>query len=208
MARCTPAARRTPMCTTSRWWTSCSTSWPRASRSARAATRGSSTWASDAATPRRWCRSSWCSRAGGGVRTLRLLLAYDGTAYQGFGIQPRAPTIQGTLEPALGAALDGPVRVIAGGRTDSGGHAAGQVVSLQTTSRLAPDAIRRATNAGLPEDILVRAVGEAPEGFDARRCASWRRYRYTLWRERDPNLWWRRYTTHWPGPLDLAAMRR
>lgn len=142
------------------------------------------------------------------VRTLRLLVAYDGTAYQGFGIQPAAPTIQGTLEHALSAALDHPTRVTAGGRTDSGVHAEGQVVSLQTTSQLAPDVVRRATNARLPDDIWVRAAAEAPDGFDARRSAVWRRYRYTLWREPEPNLWWRRYSYHLAEPLDLAAMRR
>jgi tRNA pseudouridine38-40 synthase len=142
------------------------------------------------------------------VRTLRLLLAYDGTAYQGFGIQPTAPTIQGTLERALAETLGHAVRVTPGGRTDSGVHAQGQVVSLRTTSRLAADAVRRATNARLPDDVLVRAVEEAPAGFDARRSALWRRYRYTLWREPEPNLWWRRYTYHLAVPLDLAAMRR
>ncbi len=142
------------------------------------------------------------------MRTLRLLLAYDGTAYQGFGIQPAAPTIQGVLERALAETLAEPVRVTAGGRTDSGVHAQGQVVSLRTTSRLAVDAVRRATNARLPDDILVRDVAEAPEGFDARRSALWRRYRYTLWREAEPNLWWRRYSYHLAAPLDLPAMRR
>ncbi len=142
------------------------------------------------------------------MRTLRLLLAYDGTAYHGFGIQPAAPTIQGVLEAALAETLGEPVRVIAGGRTDSGVHAQGQVVSLRTASRLAVDAVQRATNARLPDDVLVRDVAEAPDGFDARRSALWRRYRYTLWREAEPNLWWRRYSYHLAGPLDLAAMRR
>jgi tRNA pseudouridine38-40 synthase len=142
------------------------------------------------------------------VRTLRLLVAYDGTAYRGFGIQPMAPTIQGTLEQALAATLGHQVRVTPGGRTDSGVHAQGQVVSLRTSAVLAADAVRRALNARLPEDILVRAVDEAPSEFDARRSALWRRYRYTLWREAEPNLWWRRYSYHVARPLDLAAMRR
>jgi tRNA pseudouridine38-40 synthase len=141
-------------------------------------------------------------------RTLRLALEYDGTAYRGFGIQPDAPTIQGVLEAALSAALGHPARVVAGGRTDSGVHAVGQVVSLRTTSRLAVDAVRRATNARLPADVLVRAVAEAPAGFDARRSALWRHYRYTLWRDAAPNIWWQRYSYHWAGPLELGAMRR
>jgi tRNA pseudouridine38-40 synthase len=142
------------------------------------------------------------------VRTLRLALEYDGTAYRGFGIQPGAPTIQGVLEAALAATLGHSTRVVAGGRTDSGVHAVGQVVSLRTTARLDTDAVRRATNARLPADVRVRAVAEAPAGFDARRSALWRAYRYTLWRDVAPNIWWQRYSFHYAGPLDLAAMRR
>ncbi|HWP28970.1 MAG TPA: tRNA pseudouridine(38-40) synthase TruA [Chloroflexota bacterium] len=142
------------------------------------------------------------------MRTLRLALEYDGTAYHGFGIQPEAPTIQGVLEAALAATLGHPVRVTPGGRTDSGVHAVGQVVSLRTTSRLAVEAVQRAVNARLPRDVLVRAVTEAAPGFDARRSALWRWYRYTLWRDRLPNIWWQRYCYHVWGPLDLAAMRR
>lgn len=142
------------------------------------------------------------------MRTLRLALEYDGTAYRGFGIQPAAPTIQGVLEAALAATLGHPARVVAGGRTDSGVHAVGQVVSLRTTARLDTDAVRRATNARLPADVRVRAVAEAPEEFDARRSALWRRYRYTLWRDAAPNIWWQRYCYHHGGPLDLGAMRR
>jgi len=142
------------------------------------------------------------------VRTLCLTLEYDGTAYRGFGIQPQAPTIQGVLEAALAATLGHPVRVTPGGRTDSGAHALGQVVSLRTHSALDVDTVRRAVNARLPADIFVRAVREAPAGFDARRHALWRHYRYTLWRDTEPNIWWQRYSYHVAGPLDLAAMRR
>ena len=142
------------------------------------------------------------------MRTLRLALEYDGTAYRGFGIQPGAPTIQGVLEAALAETLGHPVRVTAGGRTDSGVHALGQVVSLRTTSALGVGAVCRATNARVPNDILVRGVIEAPEGFDARRTALWRHYRYTIWRDAAPNIWWQRYSYHLAAPLDLAAMRR
>jgi tRNA pseudouridine38-40 synthase len=142
------------------------------------------------------------------VRTLRLALEYDGTDYHGFGIQPVAPTIQGALEAALSAALGHSVRVTAAGRTDAGVHAVGQVVSLRTHSMLDADATRRATNARLPADIRVRSVEEVTERFDARRSAAWRHYRYTIWRDAAPNIWWRRYSYHLPDPLNLPAMRR
>lgn len=142
------------------------------------------------------------------MRTLRLVVQYDGTAYRGFGVQPTVPTIQGALEAALAAALDHPVRVTPGGRTDSGVHAVGQVISLQTTSELDVEVIRRATNARLPPDIRVGAAAVALAEFDARRSALWRHYRYTLWRDFEPNIWWRRYSYHVSAPLDLRAMRR
>jgi tRNA pseudouridine38-40 synthase len=82
------------------------------------------------------------------------------------------------------------------------------VVSLRTESVMPTDVVRRATNARLPGDILVRAVAEAPQGFDARRSARWRHYRYSLWRDAAPNIWWRLYSHHLAAPLDLAAMRR
>jgi tRNA pseudouridine38-40 synthase len=87
-------------------------------------------------------------------------------------------------------------------------HAIGQVVSVSTTARLEVGAVRRATNARLPADVLVRAVEEAAPGFDARRSAVWRHYRYTIWRDPTPNIWWQRYSYHLAAPLDLAAMRR
>lgn len=141
------------------------------------------------------------------MRTIRLDLEYDGSAYAGFGLQPRRPTIQGEIERALAETLGERVRVTAAGRTDAGVHAAAQVVSFRTGSGLGVDALVRALNARLPEDVQVLAAADVPPDFDARRSALRRHYRYTIWRGDRRNLWWRRYCHHVPGPLDLAAMR-
>ena len=135
---------------------------------------------------------------------MRILLAHNSLYYPSHGGGDKSNRL---LMEAL-AARGHPVRVVAGGRTDSGVHAVGQVVSLRTSSRLDTDSVRRATNARLPADVRVRAVADAPAGFDARRSALWRHYRYTLWRDAAPNIWWQRYSHHLAEPLDLGAMRR
>src|SRR6266540_7069835 len=99
-------------------------------------------------------------------RTLRLDVAYEGTRYHGFGLQPGRLTIQEVLEEAFARSLGEQVRVTAAGRTDAGVHASGQVVSFTTRGRLAPPELLRAANAHLPEDMLVYAAAEAPPELD------------------------------------------
>jgi len=144
---------------------------------------------------------------GGAVRTLRLDLAYEGTQYHGFGLQPNGRTIQEVLEEALARSLGEQVRVTAAGRTDAGVHASGQVVSFTTRGRLAPGELLRAVNAYLPEDVLVYGAAEAPPELDARRSALRRHYRYLIWNDRLPNLWMRRWSWRLGDRLDLAAMQ-
>jgi tRNA pseudouridine38-40 synthase len=134
-------------------------------------------------------------------------LAYEGTAYRGFGLQPGLCTVQGVLEQELSRLLGHPVRLTAAGRTDAGVHARGQVVSFETTATLPAEAIARALRSRLPEDVLALRSSAAAPGFDARRQARSRHYRYTIWRGEQPDLIWRRFS--WPvtGPLDEHAMQ-
>ena len=144
----------------------------------------------------------------GAVRTIALGLAYEGTSYHGFGIQPGRPTIQEVLEEALAACLGERIRVTAAGRTDAGVHATDQVVSFTTGGRLEVDSLVRAVNAGLPEDVQATWAEEVPDGFDARRSARRRHYRYCIWNHPRPDLWRRRWTWHLPDRLDADAMER
>jgi tRNA pseudouridine38-40 synthase len=140
------------------------------------------------------------------VRTLALWLDYDGTDFRGFGVQPSGRTVQGVLEAALGRATGEVVRVTPAARTDAGVHARGQVVSFRSATRLEPATLQRACNALLPADLLATAAREMPAGFDARRSATGRRYRYTVWNAPLPCVWRRRYQHHVPHALDVDAM--
>lgn len=116
-------------------------------------------------------------------------------------------TIQGVLEEVLATVVGHAVRVTPAGRTDAGVHARGQVISFTTTSHIPASVVSRALNARLPCDIVaVRSIEAAP-GFDARRAARRRSYRYAIWNSEVPNLWLRRYLWHVPYRLDLEAMQ-
>jgi tRNA pseudouridine38-40 synthase len=142
------------------------------------------------------------------LRNIRLVVEYDGTGYHGFAIQRKLRTIQGELERAVGSVTQHPTRVVGSGRTDAGAHALGQVVSFRTPSGLSGLDMRRALNANLPADIVVKAVEDAPHGFDARRSAQRRNYRYSLWNAELPSVRERWYRLHVAGPLEVEAMDR
>ena len=114
------------------------------------------------------------------MRTIKLTLAYDGTAYAGWQVQPGGPVVQEVLEAAIEKITGQPIRVMASGRTDAGVHALGQVVGFRTESRLAPDVLRRALNAELPRDMAVLEAAEVAEGFHATIDAMRKRYRYVI----------------------------
>lgn len=151
---------------------------------------------------------------------LRLDLAYDGTDFSGWAAQPGLRTVEGELTAAVTTLLraDGPVRLTVAGRTDAGVHARGQVVhvdveadayaALPGRSDRAPEAAMVTRLAGiLPQDIVVRRVTRAPDGFDARFGALERRYLYRVADPeavRDPLR--RRDTVFWRKPLDVQAM--
>lgn len=136
------------------------------------------------------------------------LVAYDGTRYQGFQRQAaeRGPTVQGELEAAISRIAGQPVGLVAAGRTDSGVHATGQVVSFTSDARLDEEAWTRALNANLPADIAVQAARFVGEGFHARRDALGRRYRYRIVCAPTRLPLRERYAWRSPRRLDVAAM--
>jgi tRNA pseudouridine38-40 synthase len=146
----------------------------------------------------------------GNARTFRVLLAYDGRRYKGWQIQPDQTTVQGTVETALERVLGAFTRVHASGRTDTGVSALGQVIHF-ATDRWAGSAaeLESSLKAELPDDVVVRALDEAPADFHSRYSAARKHYRYTVCNTKKP----------WPGPvrhdvyyvgrrLDVDRMRR
>jgi tRNA pseudouridine38-40 synthase len=139
----------------------------------------------------------------------RALLAYDGTAYQGFQRQAGdTPTVQGAVEAALRRVTGEATSLTGAGRTDSGVHATGQVIAFEAAWRHPTAALLRAVNANVPDDIALLALDEARADFHPRFDARSRTYRYTLYTApvRQPHLNNRAWHAA-PRPLDLDAMQ-
>jgi tRNA pseudouridine38-40 synthase len=111
---------------------------------------------------------------------LKLTVHYDGSAFHGWQYQPDQRTVQGELEATLGRLANEPRVAVGSGRTDTGVHATGQVVSVDMPNRWNADTLRRALNATLPSDIWIERVEAAPPGFHPRFDATARTYRYDV----------------------------
>jgi tRNA pseudouridine38-40 synthase len=141
-------------------------------------------------------------------RTLRLVIQYDGREFSGWQRQPNRLTVQGVLTASLERIFQAPVRLIGASRTDAGVHALGQVASVTTTSDLPLLSIRAALNSVLPPTIRIRTVEEAPEGFDARRWATAKRYFFLIDNNPVASPLFRHVSWHIRQPLDRDHMAR
>ncbi len=142
------------------------------------------------------------------VRTIKLLIEYDGTNYLGWQVQARGETIQGTIQERLEQILGEPVHLVGAGRTDAGAHAIGQVAHFKTRSSLDLGSIHRALNSLLPEDILIQKVEEAEEDFHARKGARVKVYEYRVLNRPLRSVFHRRYAWHIPQSLNWEEMRK
>ncbi|MBI3840245.1 MAG: tRNA pseudouridine(38-40) synthase TruA [Planctomycetia bacterium] len=142
------------------------------------------------------------------MRTFKLTLAYDGSNYSGWQIQPGRITLQETLERALANITGEAIRVTASGRTDAGVHALGQVASFRSETHLSPEVLEKALNAELPHDMAVLSAVEARAGFHATGDAVKKRYRYVVHDGPIRDVFERRYQWHYRSRLDEAAMHR
>lgn len=141
------------------------------------------------------------------VPRYKLVVEYDGSGYCGFQRQPGRPTIQENLERAIARVTGEQSGVVAAGRTDTGVHAAGQVVHFDSESHLAPGDFWRALNAVLPAAVAVRDLAIVDAGFHARYSARARWYRYTVLNRAVRSPLEARYAAQVTKPLDVAAMQ-
>ncbi len=133
--------------------------------------------------------------------TARLTIEYDGSGFAGWARQPGLPTVQGALEDGLARVLRREVGLTVAGRTDAGVHAHGQVAS-----HAGEPATARALNGVVPSGVRVLESVAAPEGFDARRDARGRTYRYRLFTRETASPFEHGRSLHWPHPLDRSAL--
>ena len=135
------------------------------------------------------------------MTTYRLDIAYVGTGFSGWAVQPGRRTVQGEVEAALERLFGEPLRLSVAGRTDAGVHALHLVASF-TTERPPPESLIRALNGLTGPDVAFDAAGPVADGFDARRDALSRRYRYRLETGMPPSPFERGRALAWPHRLD------
>ena len=142
------------------------------------------------------------------MRRIKITLAYDGTAFHGWQVQPGLPTIQGALEEILSEMEGQPVHVAGSGRTDAGVHALAQVAAFSIANPIPLANLRRAVNRLLPPAIRVLAAEEVHSAFHPRFDAQSKTYEYRILRVEvcSPFEW--PYVHHYPYPLDEERMVR
>ncbi|MGA7380446.1 MAG: tRNA pseudouridine(38-40) synthase TruA [Terriglobales bacterium] len=142
------------------------------------------------------------------MRNLKIVLAYDGSDFAGWQVQPDSATIQGTLASAIGRVTGEKVLPQGSGRTDAGVHALGQVATCALESPIPAGNLLKALNDLLPASIRVLEVSEAELEFHARKSARGKTYRYRICRASICPPFMARYVWHHPYPLDENAMRQ
>jgi tRNA pseudouridine38-40 synthase len=142
------------------------------------------------------------------MRTIKLVVQYDGSDFVGWQRQGKGVSVQGLIEEAL-ATIDGaPVTLHGAGRTDAGVHAVGQVASARVTSPIEDWQLVRALNAHLPDAIRVTELTTVPDAFHARFSATAKTYEYRIWNGRTVPPFIRQYAWHVIEPLSLPLMQQ
>lgn len=142
------------------------------------------------------------------MKRVKLTIAYDGTNYCGWQLQPNGITVEEVINRELSKLLQEDIRVIGASRTDSGVHALGNVAVFDTEARIPAEKISYALNRSLPEDIVVQSSEEVPLDFHPRYCDSRKTYEYRIWNAPFPLPTNRRYTYHVYQSLDIEAMKK
>ena len=141
------------------------------------------------------------------ARTWKVTLAYDGTDFRGWQVQPGETTVQGELQAALGRVTGESPLPQGSGRTDAGVHALGQVASFTLEAPIPPQNLLRALNRTLPQSIRIVEAKIVPDTFHARHSAVAKTYEYRIFREEICPPVLARYVLAYPWPLDLEVMQ-
>jgi len=141
-----------------------------------------------------------------------LIIQYLGTNYHGWQRQPNQSTIQEEIETILAEVVSKPVTLHGAGRTDAGVHAAAQVAHFEYSGPIPADKWAKILNSRLPKDILITGSAKVPANWHARFSALWRRYRYTIYTEKQPNVFvlpfcWHYYQQELEESLIEAALK-
>ena len=142
------------------------------------------------------------------MRNFKVTLAYDGSGFSGWQVQPGAATIQNTLASAIGRITGEKVLPQGSGRTDAGVHALGQVASFALESPIPAEGLLVALNDVLPASVRVLEVNVVPPDFHARKCARAKTYRYRIYRGAICPPFLANYVWHYPYPLDEDVMKQ
>ena len=142
------------------------------------------------------------------MKRVKLVVAYDGTNYHGWQLQPGAVTIEQVLNETLTELLGEPIAVIGASRTDSGVHALGNVAIFDTEHRMPGEKVCFALNQRLPADIRIQSSCEVPDGWHPRRCPCVKTYEYRILNRSVELPQQRLYTAFCRFPADVERMRR
>lgn len=140
-------------------------------------------------------------------RRIKLTVAYDGTDYHGWQIQPNAKTIEEVLNETISQVTRENIKVIGASRTDSGVHALGQVVVFDTECTIPTEKMPIAINTKLPDDIVINDAIEVDKDFHPRYGKISKTYEYIIWRNKISNPLRNRYTCYHYFPLDVEKMK-
>ena len=138
---------------------------------------------------------------------IMMRVAYDGTEYSGWQVQPNAITIEGVLNAALSELTGEEIQVIGASRTDAGVHSLGNVCVFDTNTRIPPEKICFAVNNKLPQDIRVIESGQVPDDFHPRHCDSVKTYEYRIWNDKFPSPTLRRESHFTYRKINVDNMR-
>ena len=141
------------------------------------------------------------------MKRVMLIVAYDGTEYHGWQVQPNARTIEGELNRSLSELLQEDIQVIGASRTDAGVHAKGNIAVFDTDARMPAEKISYALNQRLPKDIVIQKSCQVDADFHPRHCDTRKTYSYHIYRGEFPMPLRTRYSYFTYVPLDVTKMR-